>query len=152
MLIDDKKKRQKLLFILGSIALISAPLFFVRPVGPRCFFLTFILFILFTHSIFVELSMPKAYSRNINFIIKSSTLGYAIFLAVIYIQIGLANHNRINSIYEQLESNPKKITITHLPHEEYLWKSTPLNKKWKGKFKLFYGINEEIKIKIVKSD
>ena len=46
-LFKDKYVKYRLSFILGCIACVSGPLLMVTPIGPRCFFATFVLTIWF---------------------------------------------------------------------------------------------------------
>ena len=58
-----------------------------------------------------------------------------------------------DEILEQIEKQVAKgktsVEILHLPYESYLWTSTPEQEPWIERYKLFYGLPEDLELKAV---
>ncbi|MDD2409538.1 MAG: DUF6056 family protein [Bacilli bacterium] len=146
--IQDKFKRQKLMFYIFSIIIMVIPLLFVTPIGARNFFVTYVIFIVIINELLNNLFKIK----NIRKIAKTSiivSLTIAIYLLSIYIYIYFINNERNNYIYNESKVS-KEIIIPILPYQQYLWTSTPQkNSIWETRYKLFYNINPEVSFSII---
>lgn len=151
--IKDNIKKQKMLFLLISIAALTAPLFVVKPIGSRCFLATYIIFILLINE-FVNYIMDGIYNSKIESYIDKSLIGliivFSIYLLSIYGYISKVNNERIDYIKSEVQNGKKEIVLTKLPYESYLWTATPLkNDLWMERFKLFYGIPKDTNLKLI---
>ncbi len=52
-------------------------------------------------------------------------------------------------IERQVEAGKTSVEIRHLPYESYLWTATPEWEPWIERYKLFYGLPEDLEIKAV---
>ena len=78
--INNKEKRHELLFYMVSICLITGPLFFVTPVGPRCFFPVYIVFVLYA----ITLTDYISFSDKLVFFMKVSIVIILLIYLFIY--------------------------------------------------------------------
>lgn len=141
--VDDKSTKYQLLFYLISILILTLPLFVVNPIGPRCFFPMYILFILFICTLFNNLEVNKT------IIIKKEILILTIFIIVfsyiyllsIYLYIYMKDIDRINYIHKEINNGATEITVKKLPYPDYVW-----NGDVNDRYKIFYGIDKKIVI------
>ncbi len=139
----DKKIKNKLLFYLLIIILINLPLLFVTPIGGRCFFSSYIIFIILIleliNYLVNEIVMEYVYKFSL---IISITFG--IYLFNIYAYISIIDSRRLNYL-RKMSKTETEITLPILPYEEYTWMSNPsLGNDLKDRYKLFYNINDEV--------
>ncbi len=143
----------KMLFWNGSILCITAPLLFVNPIGERCFFATYILFILLLlellHQLDAEQITEILEGRSFRFLcILGCTAGLAFYLNV-YSSISQADRNRLAYIQKEVASGKTSAEIIHLPYESYIWGATPEYEPWFERYKLFHGLPKDLEIKTV---
>lgn len=143
----------KLLYWNGSILCVAAPLLVVNPIGERCFFATYILFVLLlielgcqlTQEFMMAFLRAKAF-RNACLCI--SLAGLAFYLNL-FSSIYQVDHERLARIERQVAAGKTSVEIRHLPYESYLWTSTPECEPWIERYKLFYGLPEDLELKAV---
>ena len=122
------RRRLGLVFLWG-IPLSAGPLLFVQPIGPRCFYLTYIcllgvLFVLFAETVNWE-ALDKAKVGLLRFA--------ALFLAgagfLFYFQVSFANHEtfaaRTESAREQVTSGDTVIILPQYPYPEFVHDTDP---------------------------
>ncbi len=143
--IQDKAKRNRILFYLISIAVLTAPLFIVSPVGHRNFIQNYILYML----IACEL-IDYLYNKN-NDNDKRILMGISAVIIMCYFVIFgymfKADMKRINTINNN--KNAAEIRIPKMPHPEYLQRPEPTSETFMDRFKEFYGINRKSKVVFV---
>lgn len=151
LFIEDKNKKAKMLFILISIACLTAPLFVVKPIGSRCFLATYVMFVLLINEFadYVMLDIKNnALVNCLNKIIITITILFAVYLLSIYSYVAKVNNERINYITAEAANNKKEIVLTKLPYEGYLWTATPTEDGlWEDRLKLFYNIPKDVDLK-----
>lgn len=143
--IEDRVKKSKLLFLLGSITILVGPLFIVNPIGPRCFFGTYMIFMLIVLELFdcIKIKESIGLPKVIISIIISVQF---IYLFSIYGYIYKVNNERLNAVKIGIENKASTIVIPKLPYKKYVWTGDPFD-FWTDRFKLFYGIDEETTVK-----
>lgn len=147
-LIKDKEIIKKLLFLIASIILIAAPLIFVTPVGPRCFFPTYIYFVIFAVILFKYVMDNKIIREVSSGYIKVVLLFVISLLMLVYGQIILVNIFRVNYIKDKTKTNVEILKLPKLPFSEYHWGGNPVKETFIEHFKYFYGIKDNVKIEL----
>ncbi|MCI9598533.1 MAG: hypothetical protein HFE75_14890 [Firmicutes bacterium] len=143
--IAEKALRTKAIFLIGSAACVTAPLMVVTPIGSRCFFATYVFF-----TFFVLECMDQMETKLWHCLL----IGAAILLAManwarIYVPIYQADIERLDKVRQCVRQGEAAVEVTHYPHENYLWCSVPKTGSiWEERYKLFYDIPLEVKIKI----
>ena len=143
----------KLLFWDASIICVAAPLLVVNPIGERCFFATYILFVLLLVELGGQLKKESVLAvlrgkafRNVCICISVSGLA---FYLNIFSSIYQVDHERLARIERQVEAGKTSVEIRHLPYESYLWTATPECEPWIERYKLFYGLPKDLELKAV---
>ena len=74
------------------------------------------------------------------------------FYFVLFLNICQADQLRLQYILKDVQSGKTSSELGHLPHEDYLWTSFPRkeNDVWEKRYKLFYGIPENVDLILVK--
>lgn len=111
----DGKKRARAVFYLGSALAVAAPLAFVTPIGPRCFFASYV-FVLLAASQFLP---PAALRQKL----CAGALAAGVFAAClcIYLPIFRTAQVREDAIVRAMALGQTQIVLPSFPHAEYLW-------------------------------
>ena len=146
-----------LLFNCISIIILTGPLFFILPIGSRCFLVTYIFFILIIIDLlkYVLSLYPLNYKiKNIIYLYsKIHVLIIFLFILNIFIYINHTHQKRLDYVNCQKEQKRSIIKIISLPYDEYLWTSNPCdNGVWEERFKLFYKIDKNADLRLISID
>lgn len=138
----------KSLFGLISALMIIAPLLVVSPIGSRCFFAPYIMIVYLIAELYsyigddIKIKIRRGFKYMGLFVL----VGY-IYLLCIYGTITINNNDRIEQAKQDSAAGKKSIEVQVLPYKEYVWCSEPYwNTVWEDRFKLFYGLNDNIEI------
>lgn len=150
---------QKLVFLWASFIMMIAPLFAVSPIGPRCFISTYCVLILIICELLKYISSAsvplvnklKEYCMPVSAVLIVLCTG---FYFRIFVDVYRGELERYQSIANELAMGRKAVEVSDLPHENWIWLSAPAqdNEVWKYRFKLFYGIPEDVDLIIVEND
>lgn len=149
----DTSKKARILFTIASIALVMAPLLVVSPIGSRCFFASYVLFIYLIGQAFMLLdkSKIKAMDKSIGYL-KTIVIVCYLYLLFIYGTIYACDSDRIEKAKLAAENGAEIIEIENLPYSEYVWDSTPKSGSiLEERFKYFHDIDQSIKIKNIEN-
>ena len=145
--IKDIEIKRRIVVELLSIIIMALPLLFVEPIGPRCFFPTYIMWILITCEI-INCSWNNELNRTDELIAKALIISFIIFYILSYIQIYKVETERNNYIKNNL--NCEKLILPELPNKDLVWLGNkPNNKMYEDRFKMYYGINKNTEIEFV---
>lgn len=156
-----KEEKWKTLFFFSSSMVCIAPLFVVTPIGSRCLFASYIFFTLLTTQllkILIESIKENSSKTNLNFykpafnflrkVLLLVCVGAFGFLFFIYGSIYNSNLTRLEKIQADVNRGLTTINVENLPYTGYVWTGNPTEETvWEERFKLFYEIGENIKIK-----
>jgi hypothetical protein len=67
-----------------------------------------------------------------------------IFMLVIYVPIHSYDVKRNEYAVKQAEAGYETVTLCKLPHKAYVWTGDPDKKPWNTRYKLFYGLDQNI--------
>ena len=143
-----------MLLPLLCIPVMIAPLLIVNPVGPRCFFGAFLMMMVFLVDLFsylYALWQPK-FTKKLLYGLTAIALLLSIACIAIYYPAYKWDLSRTKLAKAQSNKNTKEIVICDLPNEEFMWECTPKEDYWITRYKLFYGLDEDAKIKIVSKE
>lgn len=133
-------------FWLGSIACITAPLLIVTPIGGRCFFITYVYTIGLTVGL-IKLCKPKAEELDRlakRYMSLVCMVGYAFFLIVNYKNY-YSEQDRVTYVKNAAEEGQTTIAIPWLPYTDYVHVGEPFSETWlMDRYRLFYGIADGI--------
>lgn len=141
------KRKTQLIFIIIAAALINAPLFVLQPIGPRCFFISYVLLILIGANVYLYLREELSLRIKSQFPVRAAyacvLLGVYLTLFFTYGYTALAIRNREAVMREQLAEGNTTISVMSLPYPEYVWQGDPTNPYVELIFKNYYGIPQE---------
>ena len=146
-LITDSNLKKRLLFYLVSIIILIGPLLLVTPIGPRCFFILYLLMMLYVLDLYNHLVKDKT-KELVNSYLLLFIILIIVYLFEIYIHIYLANEKRHIEIEEKLNTGEKTLYIKPLPHGDYIWFPNPINEEFENAFKSYYNINEDVELDV----
>lgn len=141
------RERIKILFPLFCILVMCAPLLIVNPIGPRCFFSSYLFLMIFTIALFDYVT--KKVKRNSMLFFPACFAALAVIYMSIFIPIHYVDAERNNFAKEQSRQGQKEILICPLPDKGYLWTSEPENDPWDKRYKLFYGLEKDVTFKFI---
>ena len=144
----ELNKKVKLLFILGSVGCMIAPLLVVSPISSRCFFASYVMLIYLAmelYSLFDEdIKEQLAKISNASVIVVAVGL---LFLFYIYGTIAVNNQERLEKVKKEAETaTSETVELESLPYKHYLWGSDIPNAYWSSNFKAYYGIDENVNV------
>ena len=112
--LSGRKRRRAAFFLAGALAA-AAPLAFVTPIGPRCFFVSYVLLLLAA----AQFLPPPALWQTL----CVGALAAGIFAAClsIYLPIFRTAQVREDAITRAMALGQTQIALPFFPHAEYLW-------------------------------
>ncbi|MBE6070347.1 MAG: hypothetical protein E7208_00130 [Clostridium butyricum] len=145
--IADTNIKLKLLLLVASIVVLTAPLLIVNPLSPRCYLNTYIFMVMLIlellNYIILELDIEFRY---INILGAVSLFIIGLVYINIFIDIGKAEKSRQAIVNEQLKSKEINIIIPKLPHGQYLMNANAsLRSGWeKNALRNYYTVSKEV--------
>lgn len=142
----------KALFAIISAGVTIIPLFVVTPIGARCLFAEYILMIYFAVLLLDAVSdeILKKINRLSIIVFAAAVVGYAVLFNAYY-HINSADGQRIEAAINDSQ-NSDEIQVSNLPYEAYVWRGNVEDEIWAERFKMFYGIDENIKVTSIPYD
>lgn len=140
----------KIVFSLCSIICLGGPLLEVTPIGSRCFFATYVFFMILICELvrlLPEDCKEKVVGYQFRKVCTCIVLTGMCFYLGIFLSIYKADRHRLNYIECKIAEGEKKIDIIHLPYESYVWTPTPgKGDIWEERYKLFYHLPADIQL------
>lgn len=153
-LIKEKLLKERIIFYITSIIILTLPLLIVSPIGSRLFFITYTIFIIIVLELYNYL-----FKENIinNRILKTLLLIISlsfIHLFSINITTYIENKIRLNKTNNDIKENKELIKLKRFTYEDYIHgEATPTpNTIWEDRYKLFYKIPDDKKIIIIEKE
>ena len=143
--IDNKKIKQRIAFDLISIVVLTGPLLIVTPIGPRNFFMSYVLFTMVGCELFNYIDKKE------NFYIKNILITITFILLfchfAIFSYIYKIEYERTNYINDNQKTDI--LYLPKLPYEKYMQHGNPYGEVFVERFKIFYGIKESQQVRFV---
>jgi hypothetical protein len=147
MYIDSKGLKIKIFMIYGSGLAVAMPLIIANPIGARCLYASYIFFIISTIQLLVYLVNNTNISlHSFSFAMVGILTTICIFYSSIFIDVGIAEKTRLETINNAVSNGEKSITLYRLPYEDYYWTTVPPDDHWESYFKEFYEIPQDVKL------
>ena len=147
MYIHNNGLKMKMFMIYGSSLALAMPLVIANPIGPRCFYASYIFMVITV----LQLLMYIVNGYNFDLSIFSSVIAGVLvslcaFYGSIFIDIGISEKWRVEIINNAVENGEKSITLHYLPYSDYYWTTVPGNEHWAKFFKEFYNIPQDVEL------
>lgn len=143
--ISNKTRKERAIFYLLSIVILTGPLFVVTPIGSRCFYPMYLFWILTTLEFFNDLVKEEIKLLNNIFIVCA--LVFFSYLFLVYGYIFKIYNERIKYINDN--KNEEVLVLPKLPYEKYVWCGNPINDEFTLRFKDYYKIDESKEIEFI---
>ena len=133
---------------LGSLAF-AAPLIAADPIGPRCFYISYVFEVLAAVKI-LQYLLKKREEIQVFYaalILAVTVCISALFYVRISMIIGKYSDYRAELIEEAVEQNAKELTLPVMPFSDYTGYTEPIDEIWAEKFKEFYHIPENMTVR-----
>lgn len=133
---------------LGSLAF-AAPLIAADPIGPRCFYISYVFEVLAAVKI-LQYLLKKREEIQVFYpalILAVTVCISALFYVRIFMIIGKYSDYRAELIEEAVEQNAKELTLPVMPFSDYTGYTEPIDEIWAEKFKEFYHIPENMTVR-----
>lgn len=151
--IDCRKIKSKATFLMFGMLLIIIPLIFVSPIGPRCFFPSYLLLMGVCVLLFVylkeKLSPDAVTVKRTGAALVSVCIILMSFLFGVYGVIHWYDARRNELAKRQAQEGFKTVMMYYLPYTYYVWNGDPDIEPWDSHYKAFHGIDEEVKLKFI---
>lgn len=151
--VEERKVVYKSLFLLGSIAVLIVPLMVVEPIGPRCFFPPYLMLISVCVVLGVyingELSLPKRGRMLICALSTAMCVSLLFFFFNVYHTIHVYDVKRNEYVQKQIDAQTDTVKMFNLPYSSCVWNGNPNYSPLDERYKLFYGIDEDIQFEFV---
>jgi hypothetical protein len=143
LMLPSGKHRTMMLFALASIALLTAPLLVVKPIGARCFFALYALLVLFCHTA-LNMALNNGWLTVKKTVAAPILIGAFCWLFLthfaIYRSINAAAEERLVSARRQADEGHAVIAVVRLPYTNYVWVGDPTGDYNAHYFKAFYKL------------
>ena len=146
--LKPSEDKLSLIVTLFSIAATIAPLFAVTPIGERCFFGSYVLFMLLIAQLISLIAKNTKNEKAFSVLTKSfivPCVAGALYLFSVFSAVYSVDQARIEKAQLECQTN-STIYVSDLPHDDYIWVSSVKEKIWSERFKLFYGIPEDVTV------
>lgn len=131
-----------------SILALTAPLLVVNPIGPRNFLITYCLLILAACLAANECAVGE--KQGGMGLVRYSACLLMLSWALLYGVIARADYARFKTVQKGIAQGSSTITVRELPCSNSIHCANPTEEIWATRFKLFYGIDENVEIVVEK--
>ncbi len=143
--VKNSERKFRMLFEIGSIVIVAAPLLIVTPIGPRCFFPTYLLFVL----IVCEL-LDIVYGNlkvEVLPILRTACYVLIVCLEIVYGYAFLVEQKRVN--YIEKHKLEEKLVLPKIPYEKYMQHPNPGSDWFREQFRKYYHLNEDVELEFI---
>jgi hypothetical protein len=149
-LVQERSSAVGLAVVAVSILILVVPLAAIRPIGPRNFYPTYLLFLICLSFMVRELShrLPSTVASWITPLVGALAASYLVLYFAVYASITVAEHNRLAAIRMAMESGARSVTVAKLPYPSYVHGGDPTPGLWADRYKLFHGIPKELSVRL----
>ena len=146
----EKGRRFRMLLPLYCAVVSLAPLLIVDPIGPRCVFLAYLLMMVFTVDLFGYVrrqTVPE--EKWLCGFLALVTAAQLLFCFYLFYPVHHYDSLRLDYIKQQAAEGKKEVLMCDLPNSDYVWDGTPGGESWLNKYKIFYGLEEDLQLTVV---
>lgn len=149
--IQDPNRRVGGFGALASIVLLDVPLVFVNPIGPRNFYVSYVLFLVLAGLLAAELPLPRlarapAGSRAVGVAAAVVAASLCAGYFVVYGTITHAAGQRLDRIRTAVADGARTVTVEELPFSDFVHMPDPSPGFWTRRFAAYYGLPDDLTI------
>ena len=151
LLCVKKHQRFSMLLPLYCVPVVVAPLLVVTPIGPRCFYISYLLIMVFVTSLLSYLADGVSATTKKMFCgcVTVALLAQMIFFISVFVPIHKYDVKRNELAQMQSDNREETIVMSDLPDNGYVWCSSLEKAPWPWRYKLFHQLNKDIPVTTV---
>lgn len=151
--VKNEKAKCKMMVATLSVPILIGPMLVVNPIGPRCFFPPYVMMAVLVICLYDYICdfLPES-KKTETLICSVSGAASAVMLVYLLGTYGYIHHydmKRIDYIRKQAELGCNKVVVCAIPKPKYVHCGDPDEEPWDERYKLFYGIDEDIEFKMM---
>ncbi|WP_088319066.1 DUF6056 family protein [Kineosporia sp. R_H_3] len=162
LLVADPARRAVLVVAVLSVAVVAAPLAVVRPIGPRCFYPTYLLMVLVAATLLAETVAEERSAAGVPgrpggrragdvatwgaWAIGAIAAALFTGLLGIYTVVHDAADRRVDLVRVQVRAGASVVTVDPLPFRAYVHSGDPVGSVWETRYKLYYDLPPSVRI------
>ena len=147
-LVGDGADRWLLWGACASIVVMLAPLALANPIGPRCFYPTYLLMLVIVGVLdkHVAASIGDRVGPGVDVFLGIAVVALLAANLFVYGVIARAASTRIGSIRSQVAAGATTVEVKRLPYKDYVHMPDPLRRPWDYRYKLFNHLPDRLVI------
>jgi hypothetical protein len=150
-LIRSSERRWTMAVAVGSLVVLIGPLLFVNPIGPRCFYPSYLLLLvavsLVAREVRERLEVVGRPAFSLPLHVASAAVMVLMF--VVYATISHALDRRLDGIHRAVDAGREHVQISPLPYPYYVHNGDPFFSVLSKRFKEYYGLPNTLVVKLV---
>jgi hypothetical protein len=150
-LVRPGPRRWAVLTACGAVVCMVGPLLLVNPIGPRCFYPTYIALLIVIASFAGEVrdERPTVERTAVTAPLALLSVALMLHMMVVYFTIHGAVDRRLDHVRAVVAAGHSKVTIRPLPYSDHLHDGDPYWSLLQTRFKAYYGFPPELKVRLV---
>ncbi|WP_125605465.1 DUF6056 family protein [Lapidilactobacillus bayanensis] len=148
--ISTASSRLLYLILTISVPVSAGPLLMADPIGPRSFYLTYIiwllLIILLVDNLMDYFNISEHAYYALYHLFSSAIVVVFLCYYLIFGYIYHVNQQRTQLIDQAIKDEKSSLVLPYLPNDKYIWKTSTEPNNWLVRFKKFYGIPKHIDV------
>ena len=154
LLCVKKYRRFAMLLPFYCIPVAIAPLLVVTPIGPRCFFVSYLFMMVFLAELlsYIAENVKASAKKVFCGCVSAAVLAQMIFFISIFVPVHKYDVKRNELAKMQSDNNEEAIIVCDLPDKGYVWCDLLEKEPWPWRYKLFHQLNEDIPVTTVTAE
>lgn len=140
-----------MMIVLWSQLFLMGPLIIAYPIAIRCFYSTYIFFVLYLGMLVSYAATPSHIMKKKNYVRNTLLIGIFCFIignTGMYYILHKQVKGRLQYIYKEVKKGKKEITLKEIPLGNlYGYGLDVYHPAWVDRYKMYYGIPKEVVIK-----
>jgi hypothetical protein len=152
VLVRDRARRVQLLVAVASIVLLIGPMAAVHPIGARCFFASYVFFLIVLAGLLKELAERSEIDFAPRLAPFVAALGTALLVSyfVVYALVTHAVQRRLDHVRAAVRDGATTVQLSRLPFRSYVHYGEPIKPIWQHRFKLYYDLPANLHVVVKK--
>lgn len=149
-LVQSPPRRATVLGLVGSAVVVLGPLLIVSPIGPRCFYVSYVLLIAIVSALMREACDQLGTVATTGLGALGATVAVGLFAGyfAVYLPMSHAADQRLTHIRHEVASGTDSVEVDRLPFGSYEHVPDPKPGLWAHRYKLYYGLPDDLTIRL----
>ena len=146
--VREAERRWSVLAAAAGFVLMVGPLLLVNPIGPRCFYPTYLALLVGACSLGMEARdrLPARVTKLATLPLHAVAAALLAFFFVVYVSIHQAAEQRLNRIRSEVAAGRTIIKVAPLPYGYWVHDGDPYWSLLSARFQRYYGISSSVRV------